>query len=118
MQADTLKLLFSYIVALLVIGGGGLMLFLIRLDPPEQVGSLSLAIVGFIGAAITFVFSSESATRATRAARSVQEDTAFATTHAMTQASVNGAVTNGAVTEVDDVPAYLRRQPEGPVERS
>lgn len=115
MQADTLKLLFSYIVALLVIGGGGLMLFLIRLDPPEQVGSLSLAIVGFIGAAITFVFSSESATRATRAARSVQEDTVFATTQAMTQAAVN--TTPGIVQEVEEVPAYLRRQPEAPAER-
>lgn len=87
MNADTLKLLFSYIVAIVVIAGGGVMLFAMRLDPPESgSATLSLAIVGFIGAAITWVFSSESATRATRAARAVQEETAVSM-----QAAHNGA---------------------------
>ena len=70
MQADKLKLLFTYLIALLLIVGGGAMLYAIRLDPTESgSATLSLAIVGFIGAAVQFVFSSESATRATRAAQ-------------------------------------------------
>jgi hypothetical protein len=70
MQSDKLKLLFTYLTALLLIVGGGAMLFAIRLDPADSgSATLSLAIVGFIGAAVQFVFSSESATRATRAAQ-------------------------------------------------
>jgi hypothetical protein len=70
MQTDTIKLLFTYTIAAIVIIGGGLMLFLSRLDPPEQSANLQLVIAGFMGAAITFVFNAESATRATRAAQS------------------------------------------------
>jgi hypothetical protein len=67
MQADTVKLLFTYTIALVVIVGGGLMLYLSRDDPTA---TLSLVVAGFIGSAITFVFGQESATRATRAAQS------------------------------------------------
>jgi hypothetical protein len=69
MQADSIKLWFSYIIAATVIVGGGLMLFAIRLDPPESnSANLSLLVAGFIGGAIGFVFNRESATQATRAA--------------------------------------------------
>ncbi len=70
MQSDTIKLVFTYVLALVIIVGGGLMLYGIRLDPSDSgSATLSLAIVGFIGAAVQFIFSSESATRATRAAQ-------------------------------------------------
>jgi len=70
-SADKVKMLFTYLIALLLIVGGGIMLYAIRLDPTDTgSATLSLAIVGFIGAAVQFVFSSESATRATRAAQS------------------------------------------------
>ena len=71
MQADKVKMLFTYLIALILIVGGGVMLYAIRLDPADSgATTLSLAIVGFIGAAVQFVFSAESATRATRAAQS------------------------------------------------
>jgi class 3 adenylate cyclase len=70
-SSDLVKLFFSYLIALVLIVGGGLMLYSIRLDPSDSgSATLSLAIVGFIGSAVTFVFSAEVATRATRAAQS------------------------------------------------
>jgi hypothetical protein len=83
MSADTIKLIFTYGIALVLIVGGGVMLYSVRLDPAESgSATLSLAIVGFIGAAVQFIFSSESATRATRAAQastSAGVDAAMAT---------------------------------------
>ncbi len=70
-MSDSIKLGFTYTIAAIVIVGGGLMLYAIRLDPPESNSqNLSLLIAGFIGAAIAFVFNRESATQATRAAQS------------------------------------------------
>ena len=63
MQSDSIKLISTYLIALVVIVGGGAMLYLTRLDADP---SLSLVLAGFIGAAITFVFGQESATRAVR----------------------------------------------------
>ena len=74
MQADTAKLIFTYVIAGIIIVGGGLMLYLIRLDPPESSQSLSLVLAGFIGAAIAYVFNRETATQATRTARSIAQD--------------------------------------------
>lgn len=94
MQADTIKLLFTYVIATIVITGGGLMLYATRLDPVDSNSSnLALLIAGFIGAAITFVFGQESATRASRAAQSQSTSTALATTAALTQ----GAAAAGSV---------------------
>ena len=71
MQADKVKLIFTYGIAAVVIIGGGAMLYGMRLDPPDSNSqNLSLLIAGFIGSAITFVFNRESATQATRAAQS------------------------------------------------
>jgi len=67
-QSDTIKLLFTYFIALIVIVGGGVFLYLIRAEP--EASDLQLAIVGFIGGALAFVFNRESATQATRAAAS------------------------------------------------
>jgi len=68
MGADTIRLYFTYVVALVVIVGGGLFLFAIRGDPASN--DLQLAIVGFIGMALAYVFNRETATQATRAAQS------------------------------------------------
>ncbi len=69
--SDNIKLVFTYLTALIVIVGGGLMLYGIRLDPPDSNSSnISLLLAGFIGAAITFTFGRETATQATRASQS------------------------------------------------
>lgn len=71
MNADTIKLLFTYVIAAIIIIGGGAMLYLTRLDPPEaDVQGLRLLISGFMGGAISYVFTRETATQATRAAES------------------------------------------------
>lgn len=70
-MSDNIKLVFTYGIAAVVIVGGGLMLFAIRLDPPDSnSANLSLLVAGFIGGAIGFVFNREAATQATRAAQS------------------------------------------------
>jgi hypothetical protein len=67
MQADTIKLLFTFATVGVVVIGGGLMLY------STQDQNLQLVLAGFIGAALQWVFSAESATRATRAAQSSAE---------------------------------------------
>jgi hypothetical protein len=67
MQLDTIKTVFAYAIALLVLAGGGVFLLITRLDPePSQL--LQGAIIGFMGMAVNFVFGEQTATRATRAA--------------------------------------------------
>ncbi len=72
MVSDNIKLMFTFLIAFIVIVGGGLMLYAIRLDDPDNTNSanLSLLLAGFIGAAITFVFGRETSTQATRASQS------------------------------------------------
>lgn len=65
MQTDKIKLLASYGTAVLVIIGGLIMLFISR---GEGATDFQLVLASFIGAAISFLFGQESATRATRAA--------------------------------------------------
>lgn len=70
-NADTVKLLFTYVLAFVVVVGGGAMLYATRLDPPDSSSrDYGLLIAGFIGVALTYVFNRESATQATRAAES------------------------------------------------
>lgn len=70
MQADNAKLIFTYVIAIIVVAGGGAMLYLIRLDPADSgSGQLALALTGFMGLALGFVFNREAATSATRAAQ-------------------------------------------------
>ena len=57
MRSDAIKLVFTYSIAVIVIVGGGVMLYF----TPDD--NLQLVVAGFIGAAISFVFNSESATR-------------------------------------------------------
>lgn len=66
MQTDTIKLWFTYAIALVLIVGGGLFLLVTRLDPPGTSQDLQLVIAGFIGSAVTFVFTRETQTQTTR----------------------------------------------------
>ena len=67
MKSDTIKMVFTYTTALVVIAGGFFILFATRLDPPEaDIQGLRLLMSGFIGLALQFVFSADNATRAAR----------------------------------------------------
>lgn len=79
MQVETIKALFTYVIALLLIVGGGLFLFFYR---EADAGDVRLIVSGLMGAAVTFVFSAESSTRATKAAAAATE-------------AANGPVDNG-----------------------
>jgi hypothetical protein len=81
-MTDTIKLVFTYGIAAAVIVGGGIMLYLTRLD---GVSDFQLVLAGFIGSAITFVFSQESAKSATRAAQSSADQASIATAANMTR---------------------------------
>jgi len=69
--SDNIKLLFTYLIALIVIVGGGAAVYASRLDPADSnAQNVALMFAGFIGAAISFVFGRETATQATRASQS------------------------------------------------
>jgi hypothetical protein len=72
MNADTIKALFTYLIAGIVVVGGFVIIYLTRAD--TTAAEIRLLIGGFIGSALTFVFVQENSTRATRAAeRSVEQ---------------------------------------------
>jgi hypothetical protein len=76
MQTDTIKLIATYALAFIVVVGGGAILFITRLDPPDSLSAqYGLLISGFIGGALTWAFTKESATQATRAAQATQQQT-------------------------------------------
>jgi class 3 adenylate cyclase len=64
LQVDTIRAVATYTIALLVIGGGGLMLFISRAD--TGIDDLRVVVAGFIGSALTFVFGQEVQTRTAR----------------------------------------------------
>lgn len=64
-MTDTLKLLLVYGNATVVILGGGWMLYVSRAE--SDATDFRLVVAGFIGAAISFLFGQESATRSARA---------------------------------------------------
>lgn len=88
MQTDTIKLLFTYSIALVIVVGGGL--FLYATLGQSDAESTRLAIVGFMGGATAFVFSQESAKQATRAAQSTSAATAGQTADAAAGGTANG----------------------------
>lgn len=67
MKADALRLLFTYTIALVLIVGGLVFLYVVSADPSNnQVDVLIPLVAGFIGAAVQFVFGQEAGTRAAR----------------------------------------------------
>ena len=67
MQSDAVKLWITYLTAVLIVAGGGAMLWFSRLDPPETSAQLQLVVAGFIGGAIQFLFNRETQTQTSRA---------------------------------------------------
>jgi predicted lipid-binding transport protein (Tim44 family) len=66
MGIDSLKVLFTYGIAALLLVGGLLYLFLTRLDAAGAGATDRLALVGFMGIALNFVFMRETATNSAR----------------------------------------------------
>ena len=62
MSTDTIKLIFTYLVVLVVVIGGGVIL----LTAPVLDELIKGAIIGFIGSALTFTFGAEVQTRTAR----------------------------------------------------
>lgn len=85
-MTDTIRAVFTYLIALVIVLGGGVFLFLTRAEPDAQ--GTALVISGFIGAAIAFVFGQETQTRTAR------QSTASSTNGALLHANgINGSVT-------------------------
>jgi len=61
---DTIRAVFTYAIALVVVTGGGAVIFVSRGDAASADTVAIMA--GFIGAALAFVFSSETQTRTAR----------------------------------------------------
>lgn len=68
MKVDTVRAVFTYLIALVVVVGGGAMIFLSRNDTSA---TDTVAIVaGFVGSALTFAFGAEVQSRTARQAAS------------------------------------------------
>jgi uncharacterized membrane protein len=65
---DTIKAAFTYATAMLLVLGGLLAIYMSRLDATAS--DSRVVIAGFVGSAITFLFSSEVQTRTARQAAS------------------------------------------------
>lgn len=59
---DNIRAIFTYVIATIVVAGGGVMLFLL----PETATDTKVVIGGFMGVALNFVFAQEVATRTAR----------------------------------------------------
>ena len=67
MQSDTIKVIFTYFIATLLIVGGLWFLYATRLDGADTSSSTLIPLVaGFIGAAVQFVFNRETQTSTSR----------------------------------------------------
>lgn len=75
---DTIRALYAYTIALVIVVGGGAILVLTYEDPSST--DLIAIVAGFIGAAVTFVFQQETSTRTAR--QSTAAHTAGAYAHA------------------------------------
>jgi len=71
---------FTYAIAAVIVVGGGAFLFVTRNEPGAQ--PTALVIAGFMGAAMTFVFGQEGATRAARQSTQATEAGAASATKA------------------------------------
>jgi len=93
---DTIRALFTYSIAAVVVIGGGTMLFVSRTD--GGIEDLRVVMAGFIGSALTFVFGQEVQTRTARqAAASTAASTAAQTAQiAAANSGVGTAAANGS----------------------
>ena len=64
-MSERIKIIYTYTISLIVIVGGGVVLYVTRNDPnTTDVQGLRLLLAGFIGSALTFVFGRETASGA------------------------------------------------------
>jgi hypothetical protein len=63
-MVDTIRMVFTYAIALTIVLGGGLFLYLTYSDPLAS--DSRVVVAGFMGAAVTFVFTQETSTRSAR----------------------------------------------------
>jgi hypothetical protein len=61
---DTIRALFTYATALVIVVGGGAIIYVSRSEPAAA--DVVAIVAGFMGAALTFLFSSETQTRTAR----------------------------------------------------
>ena len=87
---DTIRAVFTYVIALVVVIGGGATIYLSRGDAASADTVAIMA--GFIGAALAFVFSSETQTRTARQSATATREGAIA--HA------NGLGSSSSATDV------------------
>ena len=67
MRIDTMKVIYTYSIATILVVGGILFLYFSRNDPPGgQAATLVPVVTGFIGAAVQFVFNRETQTSTAR----------------------------------------------------
>lgn len=86
MGIDTIKVLYTYTIATVLILGGLIFLYFSRNDPPGgQAATLVPVVTGFIGAAVQFVFNRE--TQAQTAAQQSRAQTAGAASVQQTPAA-------------------------------
>jgi hypothetical protein len=61
---DTIRAVFTYTTALVIVVGGGAIIYVSRSEPAAA--DVVAIVAGFMGAALTFLFSSETQTRTAR----------------------------------------------------
>lgn len=67
MGIDTIKVIYTYSIATIIVVGGFIFLYFTRTDPPGGQSSTMVPLVaGFVGAAIQFVFNRETQTSTAR----------------------------------------------------
>lgn len=64
MSVDTIRALFTYATALVVVLGGGAIIYVSRADPSAS--DVVAIVAGFVGASLSFLFGSEVQTRTAR----------------------------------------------------
>lgn len=98
---DTIKVLYTYTIATILIVGGILFLYFSRNDPPGgQAQALVPVVTGFIGAAVQFVFNRETA-----AQTAAQQSKAQSTGVANVLTSQNQAAANTLAQTAQDAAA-------------
>jgi hypothetical protein len=97
---DTIRAVFTYATALIIVVGGGAIIFVARADPSSA--DVVAIVAGFMGGALTFLFSSETQTRTARQTTTASESGAV--THANGIANVEYAATRAAHVATGDRP--------------
>lgn len=73
---DTIRALFTYTIATIVVAGGGYVIYAVRTETNSQ--DTVAIIAGFVGAALSFVFSTEVQTRTARQTQTASAQGAIA----------------------------------------